>query len=134
MDARHYFRVKRSCMMLYLPEQQLGNYRLMHVLGQGGFADVYLGEHVLLHTQAAIKVHHARMEGADLEHFKQEARTIARLSHPHIVRVLDYGLQDGVAYLVMEYAEHGTLRQLHPAGTTVALETVVQYVKQVTEA
>ncbi len=120
--------------MADLLDQQLGNYRIMRLVGQGGFADVYLGEHMLLGTLAALKVHHARMDGADLERFEQEARTIARLNHPHIVRVLDYGVQDGVAYLVMNYAPHGTLRQSHPAGTVVALETIVQYVKQIAGA
>jgi serine/threonine protein kinase/outer membrane protein assembly factor BamB len=120
-------------MQRYL-DQELGNYRLTCLLGSGGFADVYLGEHMHLGTQAAIKVHRARMEGADLERFEQEARTIAHLSHPHIVRVLDYGVQDGVAFLVMEYAPRGTLRDLHPAGTIVPLETVVQYVKQIAAA
>ena len=120
--------------MMNLLDQQLGNYRLIRLLGQGGFADVYLGEHVLLGTQAAIKVHHARMEGSDLERCEQEARTIARLNHPHIVRVLDYGVQDGVAYLVMNYAPGGTLRQRHAPGTIVDLETIVQYVNQIASA
>ena len=120
--------------MADLRDQQLGNYRLIRLLGQGGFADVYLGEHVLLGTQAALKVHHTRVEGADLERFEQEARTIARLNHPHIVRVLDYGVQDGVAYLVMNYASQGTLRQRHPEGTMVALATVVEYVRQIASA
>ncbi len=120
--------------MADLIDQQLGNYHLVRLLGQGGFADVYLGEHLFLGTLAALKVHHARMEGADLEHFEQEARTIARLNHPHIVRVLDYGVQDGVAYLIMNYAPHGTLRQRHPAGTVVALETIIQYVNQIASA
>ncbi len=115
-------------------DQELGNYRLTRLLGSGGFADVYLGEHIHLGTQAAIKVHRTRMDGADLERFEQEARTIAHLSHSHIVRVLDYGVQDDIPFLVMDYAPHGTLRDLHPAGTIVPLETVVQYVKQVASA
>ncbi|HET7640206.1 MAG TPA: serine/threonine-protein kinase, partial [Ktedonobacteraceae bacterium] len=115
-------------------DQELSNYRLIRLLGHGGFADVYLGEHIYLGTQVAIKVHHTRMDGAELERFEQEARTIAHLSHPHIVRVLDYGIQDNVPYLVMEYAPHGTLRDLHPVGATVPLEAVVQYVKQIAAA
>jgi eukaryotic-like serine/threonine-protein kinase len=115
-------------------DQELGNYRLTRLLGSGGFADVYLGEHIHLGTQAAIKVHRTRMEGAELERFEQEARTIAHLSHSHIVRVLDYGVQDDIPYLVMDYAPHGTLRDLHPVGTIVPLETIVQYVKQIASA
>jgi serine/threonine protein kinase/outer membrane protein assembly factor BamB len=115
-------------------DQELGNYRLIRVLGEGGFASVYLGEHIHLRTLAAIKIHHARFEAAERERFEQEARTIAQLRHPHIVRVFDYGVQDGVAFLVMDYASQGTLRELHPAGSIVALETVVQYVRQVASA
>ncbi len=115
-------------------DQELGNYCLIRLLGEGGFAKVYLGEHLHLGTLAAIKILHARFEPTDLERFEQEARTIAGLRHPHIVRVLDYGIQDNVPFLVMDYASGGTLRQLHPAGTRVPLETVVQYVLQVASA
>ncbi|TMD59243.1 MAG: serine/threonine protein kinase, partial [Chloroflexi bacterium] len=56
--------------------QQLGNYRLIHPLGKGGFADVYLGEHVYLKTQAAIKVLHTQITSDNLESFINEAQTI----------------------------------------------------------
>ena len=70
--------------------QRLGNYRLTRLLGRGGFAEVYLGEHLRLHTQAAVKVLYARLATpADVEGFEKEAQTIAHLRHPHIVRVLD---------------------------------------------
>src|SRR5437660_11105807 len=96
--------------------QQLGNYRLIHLLGQGGFAEVYLGEHIYLDTPAAIKVLHTQLDSDDVEHFRSEARTIARLVHPHIVRVLDYGVEGKIAYLVIDYAPNGTLRKQHPKG------------------
>ena len=64
--------------------QQLGNYRLVRLLGQGGFAEVYLGEHIYLDTSAAIKVLRAELDSDEVEHFHAEARTIARLVHPHI--------------------------------------------------
>jgi WD40 repeat protein/serine/threonine protein kinase len=115
--------------------QQLGNYRLVRLLGQGGFAEVYLGEHAHLGTQAAIKVLLARMTNEDVEKFRNEARTIARLVHPHIVRVLDFDVEeDGTAFLVMDYAPNGTLRQRHPSGVALAPLTIVPYVQQVAEA
>src|SRR5207237_1686469 len=114
--------------------QQLGHYRLLRLLGQGGFADVYLAEHVHLETQVAVKVLSMRLTGENVEQFRTEARTVARLVHPHIVRVLDFGVEDGTPYLVMDYAPHGTLRQLHPKGTRLPLPTIVTYVKQVAEA
>lgn len=70
----------------------LGHYRLTRLLGQGGFAEVYLGEHVHLGTQAALKLLHAPLAQAEqVEAFRQEARRIAQLSHPQIVWVLDFG-------------------------------------------
>ena len=93
--------------------QQLGNYRLTRLLGQGTFADVYLGEHTHLGTQAAIKVLYVQLTSEGIEQFRLEARTIAHLEHPHIVRVLDFGVEDGTPFLVMSYAPNGTLRQLY---------------------
>lgn len=74
--------------------QQLGNYRLIRLLGEGGFAQVYLGEHIYLNTQAAIKILRTKLASDDVEWFRTEARTIARLVHPNIVRVLDFDVQD----------------------------------------
>src|SRR5437870_1991096 len=91
--------------------QQLGNYRLVSLLGQGGFAEVYLGEHVFLKTRAAIKVLHTQVAKDEMESFLTEARTIANLIHPHIVRVLEFGLEGTTPFLVMDYAPNGTLRQ-----------------------
>ena len=114
--------------------QQLGNYRLVHLLGQGGFADVYLGEHIHLQTLAAVKVLQMRLVGSNLEQFRNEARTIASLIHPHIVRVLDFGVEDGVPFLVMEYAPHGTLRQAHPKGMCLSPIHVLPYINQIADA
>src|SRR5437879_5455582 len=107
--------------------QQLGNYQLVRLLGQGGFADVYLAEHVYLKTQAAIKVLHGRMSKNDLENFLAEARNVAHLEHPHIVRVLEFGVESGMPFLVMTYAPNGTMRQLHPRHTRLAPDVVVSY-------
>jgi eukaryotic-like serine/threonine-protein kinase len=56
--------------------QQLGNYHLIWLLGEGGFAEVYLGEHIHLGTKAAIKVLHTQLTANDVEIFRNEARTI----------------------------------------------------------
>ncbi len=114
--------------------QQLGNYHLLRLLGRGGFADVYLGEHVYLHKPAALKVLHIRLGEQETDQFLQEARTLARLEHPHIVRVLDFAVQDGLPFLVMDYALGGTLRTKHPAGARLALEHILVYVSQVASA
>src|SRR5436309_525221 len=114
--------------------QQLGNYRLVHLLGYGGFAEVYLGEHIYLETQAAVKVLHTQLASNDIEQFRIEARTIAHLIHPHIVRVLEFGVEGTTPFLIMDYAPHGSLRQRHPKGSKVPLPIVVSYVKQVAPA
>src|SRR5437016_3224078 len=114
--------------------QQLGHYRLLRLLGQGGFADVYLAEHLHLGTQVAVKVLSMRLTGEHVEQFRTEARTVARLVHPHIMRVLNFGVEDDTPYLVMDYAPAGTLRTLHPKGMQLPLAIIVDYVKQVAEA
>ncbi len=115
--------------------QQLGNYTLTQLLGQGGFAEVYLGEHVYLKVPAAIKVLHTQLSDQDdTESFLREAQFVARLAHPNIVRVLDFGIVEQVPFLVMDYAQNGTLRQRYPRGTRLPLTSVVSYIKQVASA
>ena len=114
--------------------QQLGNYRLIRLLGRGGFAEVYLGEHIYLKSHAALKLVHVELQDEEREAFLQEAQTLVRLNHPHIVRLLDFAIEAGTPFLVMEYAPHGTLRQKHPKGTRLPLETVVSYVNQLAPA
>ncbi len=109
--------------------QQLGNYRLVCLLGRGGFAEVYLGEHIFLGTQAAIKVLQMQVAGSDTEHFLAEARTIAHLKQPHIVSVLEFGMEQETPYLVMEYVPCGSLRQHYPKGTVLPLAMIVPYVE-----
>ena len=96
--------------------QQIGNYRLVSLLGRGGYANVYLGEHLHLKTQAAIKILQIRLAGNTMEQFRSEAQAIASLVHPHIVRVLDFGVENGIPFLVMDYAPGGSLRSHHPRG------------------
>jgi serine/threonine protein kinase len=112
----------------------LGNYRLTRLLGLGGFADVYLGEHTYLGTTAAIKVLHTHVSQAEAAPFLQEARLLASLRHPHIVRIFDFGIDNQTPYLVMDYAPNGTLSTRYPRGSQLPVSTVVEYVKQVADA
>ncbi len=114
--------------------QQLGNYRLIRLIGKGGFAEVYLGEHVFLNTPVAVKVLHAQLSREDMEKFLREARTIARLVHPHIVRVTDFGVEGDTPFLIMDYAPNGTLNQRHPPGSILQPATVAGYILQVAQA
>ncbi len=117
--------------------QQLGNYRLLRQLGKGGFAKVYLGEHVHLKTLAAIKVlHQVQLSSDEEEKFRTEAYTIANLKHQHIIRVLDYGIQESTStpFLVMDYAPKGTLRRRYAAGTLLSPLHILSYLKQIASA
>ncbi len=120
--------------MIERANQQLGNYRLIKHLGRGGFADVYLGEHVYLKTQAAIKVLRVHLTSEDIETFRTEALTVAHLVHPHIIRVMDFNVENTIPFLVMEYAPDGNLRQRHPKGIPVPSAIFLPYVQQVASA
>jgi hypothetical protein len=110
--------------------QRLGNYHLVRLLGQGGFAQVYLGEHLRLGTQAAIKLLFTHLPDDDVEQFLAEARTLARLEHPHIIRILDFDVEQDIPFLVMSYAPNGTLRQRYPKGMRLPLDIIRTYLKQ----
>lgn len=114
--------------------KQLGNYRLIRLLGQGGFADVYLSEHIYLKTSAAIKVLQVHLTDDALNTFLKEARIIARLAHPHIIHVLEFGIEENTPFLVMNYAPYGSLRQRHPTGSVLSSTHILSYVEQVASA
>jgi eukaryotic-like serine/threonine-protein kinase len=114
--------------------QQFGNYRLVRLLGRGGYADTYLAEHVYLRTPAAVKLLSTQLTQDGVERFYQESRTIANLNHPNIIRMLDFGSVHDTPYLVMDYAPNGTLRQLHRRGTILSVQMIVPYVRQVAAA
>ncbi|MDQ2714167.1 MAG: serine/threonine protein kinase [Chloroflexota bacterium] len=114
--------------------QQFGNYRLLRLLAIGGFADVYLGEHIHLRTNAAIKLLRTRLAEEDVKQFSEEARIVASLRHPHIVSILDFAVSQGIPFLVMDYAPNGTLRQRHARGSQLAPNTILSYLKQVGDA
>jgi len=90
-----------------------GRYRLEAKLGSGGMSTVYLARDETLDRAVAVKVMHREMsEQADqLERFRQEARAVAKLSHPNVVAVIDAGEDGGHPYIVFEYVEGETLKQ-----------------------
>ena len=90
-----------------------GRYRLEAKLGSGGMSTVYLARDQTLDRDVAVKVMHREMsEQADqLERFRQEARAVAKLSHPNVVAVIDAGEDRGHPYIVFEYVEGETLKQ-----------------------
>jgi eukaryotic-like serine/threonine-protein kinase len=115
--------------------EQIDRYHLIRLLGQGQFGDVYLAENVYRKTQVAIKVLNIRLTPEEMPMFLNEARNI-RLKHPHIVSILDFGIEStsGIPFLVMDYAPHGTVRHQHPRGIQIPLATVVHYARQIAAA
>jgi serine/threonine protein kinase len=75
-----------------------------------------------------------RLTDDDKQNFLEEARTIARLKHPSIVRILEYDVIESIPFLIMEYAPNGTLRQCHPKGTVIPPSTIIPYVRYVAAA
>ena len=88
-----------------------GRYRLESQLGQGGMGSVWRAEHLTLHSAVAIKLMDPAIaetpEGA--ERFRREAQAAASLRSTHVVQVLDYGVEDGTPYLVMELLQGESL-------------------------
>ncbi|GAC1632748.1 MAG: hypothetical protein NVS4B9_25110 [Ktedonobacteraceae bacterium] len=109
--------------------RQFGNYRILRQIGVGSFGTVYLAEHLHMEMPAAIKIFHHGSE-SDLK----EARIVARLRHPHIIRIRDAGFEEQILYIMMDYMPNGTLRSLHPRGTRVSSEQIISYVQQIASA
>lgn len=122
-----------------LQGSQVGNYLLLRQLGKGGEASVYLAEHIYLKNWVAIKLLNLSSARASaLERFQYEAQLLAHLKHQHIVRILDFGWQDGTPFMVMNYAPGGTLKTAfaqnqplpvsHVMPTVLKIASALQYV------
>ena len=90
-----------------------GRYRLEAKLGSGGMSTVYLAKDETLDRPVAVKLMHREMseQPDQLERFRQEARSVAKISHPNVVSVIDAGEDHGYPYIVFEYVEGETLKQ-----------------------
>jgi serine/threonine protein kinase len=96
----------------------LGKYEIIELLGQGGMATVYKGYQSDIDRYVAIKVlpPHPGQDPQYVERFRLEARTIARLQHPHILPLYDYGTQDDILYLATAYVSGGSLEEVIAEG------------------
>lgn len=118
------------------PGQMLGSYRIITQIGRGGMATVYKAYQPSVDRYVAIKVLPSQLaESREFAtRFQQEARIIAKLEHPHILPVFDYGESDGVAYFVMRYLEAGTLKDRMEAGRPLPLNEIDKLFTQLAEA
>lgn len=104
--------------------RKLGTYQIVELLGQGGMATVYKGYREDIDRYVAIKVlpPHPGLDQNFIDRFKLEAKTIARLQHPHILPLYDYGVEDDILYLVMAYVAGGSLSNRIDAGRLMQAE------------
>ncbi|MEW5942178.1 MAG: protein kinase, partial [Chloroflexota bacterium] len=96
--------------------QSLGRYHILEQLGEGGMATVYKAYDTKLERDVAVKIIRTDMFGPTviermLKRFEREAKVLGRLSHPNIVKVMDYGEHEGSPFIVMEYLPGGALKQ-----------------------
>ena len=87
-------------------------YEVQELLGSGGMAVVYRALDLKLDRSVTLKVMRDELEADYIDRFYKEAQSVASLSHPNIVRVFDYGEDDGIHYIVMEYIDGSTLKEL----------------------
>ena len=89
-------------------------YEILKLIGEGGMANVYLARDTILDRRVAVKVLRGDLAGDEkfVRRFQREALSASSLSHPNIVEIYDVGEDDGNFYIVMEYIEGKTLKQL----------------------
>jgi serine/threonine protein kinase len=112
---------------------RLGKYKLLGQIGKGGMSSVYLAEHELMRRRVAIKVlpQNRVNDSSYLERFRLEARAVAKLDDPNIVRAYDIDNEANIHYIVMEYVDGQDLHQIVAGGGPLDYDTAADYIAQV---
>src|SRR4051812_29875980 len=120
--------------MALAPGSKLGPYEIFSRLGAGGMGEVYRARDTRLDRSVAIKVlpQHLSHRHDVQQRLEREARTISKLSHPNICTLHDVGRQDGVDFLVMEFVEGKTLRELLQSGA-IPIRKVIPIAAQIAD-
>ena len=116
--------------------QKINNrYEIVKSIGEGGMANVYLANDKILDRKVAVKVLRGDLSSDDrfIRRFQREALSVSNLSHPNIVEVYDVGEEDGQYYIVMEYIEGKTLKQLLKKRESLTLPEVIDIMTQLTD-
>jgi len=110
-------------------------YHILKRIGEGGMGRVYLGEHVKMNRQCAIKVMSPALvnDAESASRFAREASSAARIIHPNVAAVFDYGESEGLVYLVMEYVDGEPLSRLLAREAPFALERAVDIARQIAD-
>lgn len=111
-------------------------YRIIDTLGEGGMANVYLAEDIILQRKVAVKVLRLDLQkkSQTLTRFQREALATSELSHPNIVSVLDVGTDDGLPYMVMEYVDGPDLKDYILKNSPLDLHEVIRIMDQILSA
>ena len=110
-------------------------YHILKRIGEGGMGRVYLGEHVKMNRQCAIKVMSPALvnDAESAARFAREASNAARIIHPNVAAVFDYGESDGLIYLVMEFVDGEPLARLLTREAPLALDRAIDLASQIAE-
>ena len=110
-------------------------YEVIRSIGEGGMANVYLGYDTILDRNDAIKILRGDLSNDEkfVRRFQREALSASSLAHPNIVEMYDVGEDDGLYYIVMEYIEGKTLKQLLKKRGTLTLSEAIDIMSQLTD-
>jgi len=110
-------------------------YEIVKSIGEGGMANVYLAEDKILERKVAVKVLRGDLSADDkfIRRFEREAQSVSNLSHKNIVEVYDVGVEDNEHYIVMEFIEGKTLKQLLKKRESLTLTEVIDIMTQLTD-
>ncbi len=116
-----------------LADKRIGDCKLISQIGKGAMGVVYLAEQIDLRRKVAFKILDPKFatDKSYIERFKMEAKAVARLAHPNIVHVYDFGSENGLFYIVNEYVDNGSIQDLIDKEGALAPETAVEYAIQV---
>ena len=110
-------------------------YEIIRSIGEGGMANVYLARDIILERNVAIKILRGDLAGDEkfVRRFQREALSASSLSHPNIVEMYDVGEDNGTYYIVMEYVEGMTLKQLIKKRGSLSLSEAIDIMLQITD-
>lgn len=112
--------------------EELGQYKLIDKIGEGGMGEVFFARHAMLLRPTAIKLLKTDADAEIMQRFKKEVRLTSRLRHPNTVEVYDYGLtQSGRFYYAMEYIEGFNLAEILEISKSIPAARVVYILKQI---
>lgn len=112
--------------------QEIGDYELLLLLGQGSSADVYLGRHKYNRSYVAVKILNPQVLHERIRVWNNEEYILSLVSHPHIIHIGESGIQNGVYFRIVNWAARGTLHDLFALSTPI--HTVAMYIEQVASA